>query len=71
MYIHQGPTLCLTADGGVVEEGDPRARYVLVADGGSLSDEEAEKYGLTGKKAKAEPPPNKAKAEPPPNKSKG
>jgi hypothetical protein len=40
-----------------VEEG-PEASFLLVADGGSLPDEEAEKYGLTGKKkAQAEPEP--------------
>lgn len=40
-----------------VEEG-PEASFLLVAEGGSLPDEEAEKYGLTGeKKAQAEPEP--------------
>lgn len=59
----------------VVEEG-PEARYLLVNEGGELSDEEAKQYGLTAKHAKTEvveaddakakqvatPPENKAQA---------
>lgn len=50
MYTHHGPMLYLTKDDQVVEEGDPRAAFVLVADGGQLPDDVAEKYGLTGEK---------------------
>ena len=61
MYTHEGPDLYLAADQEtVVAEGDPRARYVLVVNGAQLSDEDAEKYGLTGEKAK-EAAPNKAR----------
>jgi hypothetical protein len=58
MYTHEGPSLYLTADKEtVVEEGDPRARYLLVTTGGSLSDDEAKRYGLTARrKAQAEEP---------------
>lgn len=39
--------LYLTTDGlTVVEEGDPRAAFLLVAVGGAISDADAEKYGL-------------------------
>lgn len=80
MYTHHGPMLYLTNDDQVVEEGDPRAATVLVADGGQLPDDVAEKYGLAGEKpsvtftpdeeAKAkEAQPNKAKSAPT-NKSK-
>ncbi len=56
--------LYLTAEGKVVEEGDPNAATLLVGIGGQLSDEDAERYGLTGKATdeKAKPAPaNKAK----------
>lgn len=47
--------LYLTADRTrVVEEGDSDAAYLLVSEGGEISDQEAKQYGLTGK-AKAEP----------------
>ena len=60
MYIHEGPALWLTADKGeVVPDGDPRAAFLLVAEGGSLSDEDVAKYGV---KAKKEAPENKSKA---------
>jgi hypothetical protein len=73
MWTNEGPNLYLTADRlTVVEEGDTRAAFLLVAHGSQIPDEDAEKYGLTGDaKAKAEPPPNKLKAESPPNKGKG
>lgn len=58
----------LTADGKAVEEGDPTAATLLIGIGGQLSDEDAERYGLTGSKAKAAPPANKAKAAPAANK---
>ena len=57
----------LTADRETaVEEGDPRAAFLLVGVGGQLSDEEAAKYGLKNKPATAE---NKNKAAAPENKS--
>lgn len=72
MWTNDGPALYLNADKTkVVEEGDPEAAFLLVASGGQLPEEEAEKYGLTGKKAKAEPPSNKLKQAPGENKSKG
>lgn len=68
MYVHQGPNLYLAADQQtVVEEGDPRAAYVLVVKGGSLPDDVAEKHGLTGEKARATPT-NKLKIGPGANK---
>jgi hypothetical protein len=60
MYIHDGPRKYLTADGRVVDEGDPSAVSLLVGEGGQLSDEDAEKYGL---KAKPQPE-NKSKPAP-------
>jgi hypothetical protein len=68
--------LYLTADGRVVEEGDPDAASLLVNAGGELDDATAERYGLTkpaeGEKGKAAPankalaaPENKAPAEKP------
>lgn len=47
-YIHTGKALYLTDDRSeVVEEGDPRAAFLLVADGGSLTEEEAAQYKLS------------------------
>lgn len=49
----------------VVPEDHPDAAYLLVAEGGELSDEEAAKYGLDkGKKAESKPAENKAEAAP-------
>jgi hypothetical protein len=49
--------LYVTADRSrVVEEDDPQAAMLLVAEGGEIQDEEAARLGLTGKK-KAEPEP--------------
>lgn len=46
--------LWLTEDRGrVVEEGDPAARFLLGNTGAQIRDDEAERLGLTGKKAKA------------------
>jgi hypothetical protein len=60
MYTHEGPALWLAADRTtVVPEGDPRAAFLLVADGSQLSDEDVAKYGV---KAKKDAPANKAKA---------
>lgn len=67
MYIHEGKPLYLTADKSeAVEEGDERAAFLLVGSGGQLTDEEAAKYGLKGKKAAPE---NKLKAGPSENKA--
>lgn len=54
--------LYLTADGRVVEEGDPDAASLLVNEGGELDDATAERYGLT-KPAKAAPAPADAEGE--------
>jgi len=71
MWINDGPALYLDAkQQEVVKDGDPRASFLLVAAGGQLSDEEAEKWGLLipdkarYEKAKAAPA-NKAKDAPP------
>ena len=59
MYTHEGPSLWLTADKSeVVQDGDPRAAFLLVAEGGMLPDEDVAKYGV---KAKKDAPANKAK----------
>lgn len=39
--------LLLTEDDQVVEPGDPRGVKLLVGEGGEVSDEDAQKYGLT------------------------
>lgn len=55
MYIHEGKPLYLTADKSeAVEEGDERAAFLLVGSGGQLTDEDAAKYGLKGKKVAPE-----------------
>jgi len=47
--------LWLTAERDrVVEDGDPEAAFLLGAPGQILSDAEAQRYGLTGKKADAQ-----------------
>lgn len=48
-YVHpkDAETLCLTQDGRVVAESDPAAAFVLIAGGGTLSDADARKHGLT------------------------
>lgn len=52
--------LYLTVDDRVVESDDPDARWLLVAEGGELSDQVATRYGLIGGEA-AESKPVKAK----------
>jgi hypothetical protein len=60
-YTHTGPALWLNADKSkIVEEGSVESAYLLVADGGQLSDEDAAKYKL-GTKAKKDVADNKAK----------
>jgi hypothetical protein len=46
--------LLLTEKDEVVEDGDPRGVKLLVAEGGSLEDSEAEKYDLSGGEATAD-----------------
>lgn len=63
-----------TADDQVVEEGDERAAFLLVGEGGTVDDETVARYGLAGKakpdqKAQATPANNKAVAKAPANKS--
>jgi hypothetical protein len=55
----------------IVEEDSPEAAYLLVGEGGQVSDEDAKKYGLKAPKAeaKAEEPESKQVAEPPQNKA--
>lgn len=84
MWTNEGEDLYLTADRSqVVPADDPNAAFLLVAKGGQIPMEEAERYGLTGdqgdqdaaeapeedEKAKAATP-NKAKATAPENKGK-
>jgi hypothetical protein len=46
-YIHEGDDLYLNADKSkIVPENSPEAAYLLVSRGGTLSDEDAERYGL-------------------------
>lgn len=64
--------LCLTKDGQVVEDGHPDAVSLLVGKGGTLSLEEAKRYGLlkAEKESKAqEPAENKAIEAAPANKA--
>jgi len=81
MWTNDGPNLYLTADQStVVQEDDPRARYLLVAQGGQLPIADAERYSLTGGAAEkatksgddvgARESEAKRKAEPTPNKLK-
>lgn len=53
--------LYLDKDGKVVEADDPTRTRLLVAAGGTMPLEDAERYGLIGDKAKA-PEANKAAA---------
>jgi hypothetical protein len=78
MWTNEGPKLYWDSEKQtVVTEGDSRARWLLVAAGGQLPLEEAERYGLTierkaaaaEEKAKAAQA-NKLKANPPANKAK-
>jgi hypothetical protein len=72
MWQNDGPNLYLDAkQQNVVQEGDPRASFLLVAAGGQLPEEEARKWGLLDdeSKAKKSAPANKAKDEAP-NKTK-
>ena len=74
-YIHQGPALYLASDQQtIVPADDPRAAFLLIATGGTLPDEVAQRYGLPRpaqtEGEKAEPSkPNKAARAPRENKS--
>lgn len=67
--------LWLNAEGKVVDE-PPDSGSLLVGEGGELSDEDAEKYGLSKQakpaeeKAHDEPPSTKARSSPPATKGK-
>lgn len=62
--------LYLTKDKArVVEDGDPEAAFLLVGAGGSIPEEDAKRYGLLDKKAKAAPAESKAVDGPTENKS--
>lgn len=66
-YVHDGPPLYLADDQvTIVDAGDPRAAYLLVATGGTLPDDVAKQHGLPRAKAeKADTAKaNKAKAAP-------
>lgn len=63
--------LWLDATGKVVQDGDEAAAVLLVGEGGQLSDADANKYGLTDTKAKADTTENKARPAAPANKAKG
>lgn len=79
MWTNDGPALFWDSEKHqVVTEGDSRAAWLLVAAGGQLPLEEAERYNLTAdrkaaaaeEKAKAEAPENKLKQTPSANKAK-
>jgi len=63
--------LFLTRDRSrVVEESSPDAAFLLVPEGGLLSEAEARRYGLLNQKAIVGPPLNKAVLSAPENKRK-
>jgi hypothetical protein len=64
MAMYESPKrLYVTMDRSrVVDESDPEAAYLLVAEGGSLTEEEARQYGLMGGDA---PTPEAPEAEAP------
>lgn len=66
MYVSPD-RLYLTADGCVVKHGDPDAHSLLVPQGGRLSIQDAQRYGLL--KAKDTPPETEAVLEAPANKA--
>jgi hypothetical protein len=67
-YFKLLKTLHVTADGRAVEENDPAGIRVLGSEGGLVSEEDAEKYGLDDSQVEAEeayrPPAAEEKAEP-------
>jgi hypothetical protein len=63
MWTNDGPALYWDSEKQtVVLEGDSRAAWLLVADGGQLPLEEAERYGLTADRKAAVAEAEKAKA---------
>jgi hypothetical protein len=56
--VHLRCPLCLTADGEVVSQDDPRAVRLLVGVGGTIPASEAARYGLIAEPKKASPAPN-------------
>ena len=65
MYTHQGPRLYLAADQRtVVPEGDLRAAFLLIAPGQTMSDADAERYGLASAPEQPEQPEQPEKAAP-------
>jgi hypothetical protein len=78
MWTNEGEDMYLTADrSAVVDANDPRAAFLLVARGGQIPIDEAEKYGLTGDQSSTmtdeptdEPTDAKAKPAAPENKLK-
>lgn len=55
MYVAPA-RLCVTADGEVCSQDDPRAVRLLVAEGCSIPAREAAQYGLIGSPEAAAPP---------------
>lgn len=45
-YIHNGPSVYQTASGALVPGGHLDAAILVVANGGTLSDEDARRFGL-------------------------
>ena len=58
--------LYLDADGKVVKDGDPSAASLLVAEGGTISADDAARYGLADNLATAEGSDEAAPAKPEP-----
>ena len=67
--FHSKVRLYLTADDRVVGEGDPHAHQLLVAAGGTLSFQQARKYGLVETTALPGPPETQHRAGPPATKA--
>jgi hypothetical protein len=58
MWTNQGDDIYINADKSAVVPGDStEAAYLLVAKGGQISTEEAQKYGLVGSQQPAPEPP--------------
>lgn len=67
-YVHEGPSLYLAADRQtVVPEGDPRAAFLLAAQGSPVPDDIAHAHGLIDEKGRPAPP-NKLRPGPGENK---
>lgn len=69
-YTHQGPALYLASDQQtIVPADDPRAAFLLIAPGGTLPDEVAQRYGLPQAAAQLEPEKAEKAEQPKPNKA--